>query len=41
MGTMTKSTGIELMDLGDPSVIGMKVTGRVTAEGMAEFIGGS
>jgi hypothetical protein len=37
---MTKSTGIELMDLGsgDSSVIGMKVTGKVTAQGMAEFI---
>jgi hypothetical protein len=35
-----ESTGIELTDLGsgDSTVIGMKVTGRVTAEGMAEFI---
>lgn len=32
--------GIELTDLGsgDSSVIGMRVTGKVTAEGMAEFI---
>ena len=34
------STGIEYIDLGpaNPRVIGMKVTGRLTAEGMAEFI---
>ena len=34
------STGIELTDLGsgDSSVIGMKVIGKVTAKGMAEFI---
>ncbi|MHC4708929.1 MAG: SpoIIAA family protein [Planctomycetota bacterium] len=40
MSTVTESTGIELNDLGsgDPSVIGMKVRGKVTVEGMAEFI---
>ncbi len=34
------STGIEYTDLGseDSRVIGMKVTGKVTTEGMAEFM---